>query len=44
MTAPAIRATMERRILVNFRIDPDVLAAELPAPFRPALVGREAAR
>ncbi len=29
---------MERRILVNYRVDPDVLAAVLPAPFRPALV------
>ena len=38
MTAPSIRATMERRILVNYRIDPDVLASVLPAPFRPALL------
>lgn len=29
---------MDRRILVNYRIDPDVLASALPAPFRPALV------
>jgi hypothetical protein len=35
---PTLRATMERRILVNYRVDPDVLAAVLPAPFRPALV------
>ena len=34
----ALRATMERRILVNYRVDPDVLAAVLPPPFRPALV------
>jgi uncharacterized protein YqjF (DUF2071 family) len=39
MNAPALRAVMERRILVNYRVDPDVLAARLPAPFRPALVG-----
>lgn len=39
MRAPSIRATIERRLLVNYRIDPDVLAAVLPAPFRPALVG-----
>lgn len=38
MRAPSIRATIERRLLVNYRIDPDVLAAVLPAPFRPALV------
>jgi hypothetical protein len=29
---------MERRILVNYRVDPDVLGAYLPHPFRPALV------
>lgn len=34
----ALRATMERRILVNYRVDRDVLAAVLPQPFRPALV------
>jgi hypothetical protein len=30
---------MERRLLVNYRVDPDLLASFLPAPFRPALVG-----
>ena len=39
MRAPSIRATIERRRLVNYRIDSDVLAAVLPAPFRPTLVG-----
>jgi uncharacterized protein YqjF (DUF2071 family) len=34
-----VRAVMERRLLVNYRIDPEVLAALLPAPFRPALAG-----
>jgi hypothetical protein len=29
---------MERRILVNYRVDPEVLAAVVPAPFRPALI------
>jgi uncharacterized protein YqjF (DUF2071 family) len=29
---------MERRVLVNYRVDPEVLAAILPSPFRPALV------
>jgi hypothetical protein len=33
----AIRAVMERRLLVNYRIEPDVLQAVLPAPFRPSL-------
>jgi len=34
-----IKATIERRILVNYRVDPDALAKILPRPFRPALVG-----
>ena len=29
---------MERRILVNYRVDPAVLASVLPPPFRPSLV------
>jgi hypothetical protein len=29
---------MERRILVNYRVDPDTLTAILPPPFRPVLV------
>lgn len=36
---PPIRATIQRRILVNYRVDPDALAGILPEPFRPALVG-----
>lgn len=39
MNAPTLRAVMQRRILVNYRVDPDVLASALPPPFRPALVG-----
>ncbi|HEV2242894.1 MAG TPA: DUF2071 domain-containing protein, partial [Streptosporangiaceae bacterium] len=39
MRAPAVRAVMERRLLVNYRVDPELLAALLPAPFRPVLVG-----
>ena len=39
MRASAIKATMQRRILVNYRVEPEALAAVLPAPFRPALVG-----
>ncbi len=34
---PAIRGVIERRILVNFRVDPAVLQGVLPAPFRPKL-------
>lgn len=33
-----ITGTIERRILVNFRIDPDVAAKALPSPFRPQFV------
>jgi hypothetical protein len=38
MQIPVIRGVIDRRILVNFRVDPDVLARLLPAPFRPKLV------
>ena len=36
---PAVRGIIDRRILVNYRVDPGVAAARLPAPFRPKLVG-----
>lgn len=35
---PAVRGTIGRRLLVNFRCDPDVLGRLLPSPFRPRLV------
>jgi len=35
---PAVHAVMARRILVNFRVQPDVAAELLPHPFRPKLV------
>lgn len=38
MFMPAIRGIIDRRILANFRIDPKVMAAALPAPFRPQIV------
>lgn len=38
MKAPALAAVMERRILVNYRVDPELLGSYLPQPFRPALV------
>lgn len=37
MRIPVIRGVIDRRILVNYRCDPDVLASHLPAPFRPKL-------
>ncbi len=38
MQIPVIRGLIDRRILVNFRVDADVLARLVPAPFRPKLV------
>jgi Uncharacterized conserved protein (COG2071) len=38
MKIPVIRGIIDRRILVNYRVDPDVLARIVPAPFRPKLV------
>ena len=37
MQIPTIRGIIDRRILANFRIDADCMAAALPAPFRPQL-------
>ncbi len=39
---PAIRGLIRRRILVNFRVDPEVMRRQLPAPFRPKLLGTSA--
>src|SRR5262245_1490853 len=38
MRIPALHGVIERRLLINYRIAPEVLAALLPAPFRPQLV------
>src|SRR5262249_30651973 len=38
MRIPIIRGVIDRRILVNFRADPAVLARLLPPPFRPKLI------
>lgn len=35
MKLPAVRGVIDRRILVNYRVDPSVLRPLLPAPFRP---------
>lgn len=37
MRLPLIRGVIDRRILVNYRVDPAVLATILPPPFRPKL-------
>ena len=38
MKLPGLVGDVKRRLLVNYRIDPDVVAQLLPAPFRPQLV------
>ncbi len=37
MRLPAIRGVIRRRILVNFRIDPEVMQRQLPSRFHPKL-------
>jgi hypothetical protein len=38
MRIPVIRGVIDRRILVNYHVDPSALAPLLPAPFRPKVV------
>ncbi|MEE1792035.1 DUF2071 domain-containing protein [Streptomyces sp. BE308] len=38
MTGPRLSSVIERRLLVNYRVDPDIAAGLLPAPLRPQLV------
>jgi hypothetical protein len=42
MKLPALSGIIRRRILVNFRVQPEVMQALLPAPFQPQLVGGSA--
>lgn len=35
---PSLRAVIDRRLLINFRVEPSVAEKLLPAPFRPKLV------
>jgi uncharacterized protein YqjF (DUF2071 family) len=37
MRLPVLQGLIRRRILVNFRVDPEVMARELPPPFQPKL-------
>jgi hypothetical protein len=37
MRLPVIEGLIRRRILVNFRVDPEVMQRSLPSPFRPKL-------
>ena len=38
MQIPVIRGIIDRRILVNYHVDPKVLTPLLPAPFRPKVI------
>lgn len=38
MRIPTIRGLIDRRVLVNFRVDAEVLSRVCPAPFRPQMV------
>lgn len=38
MKLPELAAVVERRLLVNYRVDPDVAARLVPPPFRPQLI------
>lgn len=38
MKIPTIKGTIDRRILINYQVDKDVLTEYLPFPFRPKLV------
>lgn len=38
MRLPAISGIIDRRILANYRVDPECMAAALPPPFQPQLV------
>ncbi len=37
MRLPVIAGTIERRILVNYRVDPDTIQPLIPAPLRPQI-------
>jgi hypothetical protein len=39
MRIPTMQGVIDRRILANYRVDPDVLAEVLPNPFRPKRIG-----
>jgi Uncharacterized conserved protein (COG2071) len=38
MRVPTIQGVVERRLLINYRLDPDLAATMIPAPFQPQLV------
>jgi hypothetical protein len=38
MKLPVVKGVIDRRILVNYRVEPGILSGLLPAPFRPKLI------
>lgn len=42
MRIPVVQGVIDRRILANYRVDPDVMARMLPNPFRPQIVNGHA--
>ena len=42
MKIPIIRGIIDRRILVNFAVDPDVAKTMVPSPFRPKIINDKA--
>lgn len=37
MKIPVIHGFIERRLLINYTVDPEVVSGILPSPFRPKL-------
>jgi len=37
MKVPKVHGVIGRRLLVNFRVEPEVIQRQLPQPFRPKL-------
>lgn len=42
MNIPAIKGIIDRRILINFTVDPDIISRIIPAPFRPKIYREKA--
>jgi hypothetical protein len=42
MRMPALEGVIERRLLINYRVEPQIAARLLPMPFRPQLVNGQA--
>lgn len=41
MKIPTIKGTIDRRILINYQVDKDVLSKYLPEPFKPKLINNK---